>query len=526
VRACSSWSRAGARERRSPVELRRVGPALRPRATRVLSCEAQLVRDRPRKSIALTASLVFHLAPLAWALISFAPQLDIELDFELQEVELIDPDQIQGGQPAPTEPVVPEPPPVPSAPPDPGPLPEPPKPEQPKPEKPVDDHDLGKRHSEADELGPTNSTFYALLVPKKIRKLSFADKALDIMAPLPDFAYLIGAGGFDALRDFDHIVIASPDIRDWRQTFLAVDYKIPREEVQHAIERAAAKNDETVEWIEENGIVRGNPKPLDDSEPDIDPRWFMLLEDGIAVYVRPEFVEHVLAAEAGDTKTAGNYVANLTKLRKFAAAVPTAGLQVVIKDLRSALKRAKLPFEMPDTIELTAEASEDPELLIRFEFAALVDAKAFELWWKNEMPKLIPAAAKMLIGGTLDQLQISREGKEVHLWSRFDSKQTAMLLGIIADNNAKYFKKTPEQLEELRRERKANWLERKNGKLPPSVLGGDAAGGAAAGAGAEAPTKQPAETPAKAPEQPPAKDPAGAPTDDPGDDSEPGPPPA
>jgi hypothetical protein len=479
----------------------------------VLSSPPLSVRDRPRKSIALVASLVVHLAPLGWALISFAPQLDIELDFELQEVELIDPDQLQGGAPEPEKPeAVPEPPPPAAVPPPPTPGPAPkPEPEQkPEPEKPVDDHDLGKRRSEADALGPTNSTFYALLVPKKIRKLSFADKALDIMAPLPDFAYLIGAGCFDALRDFDHIVIASPDIRDWRQTFLAVDYKIPRAEMQRAIERAAAKNDEAVEWIEENGIVRGNPKPVDEDEPDVDPRFFMLLEDGIAVYVRPEFVEHVLAAEAGDTKTAGNYVANLTKLRKFAGQVPTAGLQVVLKDLRSAIKKSKLPFAMPDTIELTAEAAEDPELLVRFEFAQLVDAKAFELWWKNEMPKLIPAAARMLIGGTIDQLKISREGKEVHLWSRFDSKQATMLLGIIADNNAKYFKQTPEEVEALRRERKENWAKRKNGKLPPSVLGGVPAGGPAADdatdeAGDDA-DDEPAETPAKAPERPPTDD--------------------
>lgn len=468
------------------------------------------MRDRPRKSLALALSLGLHLGPFAYALISFAPELDIGLEFDIEEVELIDPDQLQGAEPETPKPVeVPAPPkPTPTPPAGDAPKPEPKKPEpkKPEPEKPVDEHALGKQHSDADELGPTNSTFYALLVPKKIRKLSFADKALDIMAPLPDFAYLIGAGGFDAMRDFDHIVIASPDIRDWRQTFLAVDLKIPRAEVQRAIERAAAKNDESVEWIEEGGIIRGNPKPIDENEPDVDTRWFMLLEDGIAVYVRPEFVDHVLAAESGDTKTAGNYVANLTKLRKFAAKVPSAGLQVVIKDLRAAVKKARrkggkeLPFEFPDTIELTAEATEDPELLVRLEFEALVDAKAFENWWTNEMPELIPAGAKLLIGGTLEQLQISRNGKEVQLWARFTSKQATMLLGIIADNNAKYFKKTPEELEELRRERKENWLKRKNGKLPPSALDGDKPAG---GAAAEDPQRDPPPTPpADAPSEP------------------------
>ncbi|HWB79548.1 MAG TPA: hypothetical protein VG755_31515 [Nannocystaceae bacterium] len=464
------------------------------------------MRDRPRKSLALATSLALHLGPFAYALFSFAPDLDWEVEFELDEVQLIDPDQLLGGgEPEPPKPPEPQlPPPTPPNPtPAPGPAEEPPKPEPPKPEPepPKDTHDLGgSKHTKADQLGPTNSNFYALLVPKKIRKLSYADTALDVMAPLPDFEFLVEGGGFDALRDFDHIVIASPEIRDPRQTFLAVDYRMSRAEVQRSIERAAASRDESIEWIEENGIIRGDPKPDDANDPDDDPRFFVLLEDNVAVYVRPEFLPHILAAEVGDADTAGNYVANLAKLKKFAAKQPTAGLQVVLKNLTRAFKRAKLPFGIPDTVELSAEASEDPEFLIRGEFPTLVDAKAFENWWKDEAYDLIPTAAKLWLGSIYEQIEVTRNGTEVQMWARFDTKQAKLVLATIADLHAKAARKTPEEMAEAERLRRENWAKRKSGKLPPSALDGSKpAGGAAAGDAAKDPPPAP---PADAPNEP------------------------
>jgi hypothetical protein len=436
------------------------------------------VGDRSRKSFAVAGSILLHVAPLVYGLIGFNPTLDVDFELEFTEVELIDPDQIQGTSPPP--PVKPAPaPPVPEVeptPPEPAPTPEPaPKPEPPKPEPEKPTHDLGKKTSEVDQLGPTNSTYFVMLVPKKIRKLSFADKALDIMAPLPDFEYLIVGGGFDALRDFDHIVVASPDLRDWRQTFLAVDYRISRQEVQRAIERAAAANDESIEWIEENGIIRGNPKPLEEGEPDTDNRWFVLLEDKVAVYVRDEFLPHILEEEVGDAKTAGNYVANLTKLKAFAARQPTAGLQVVLKDMNRALKKSSLPFEVPDSIELSAEAVEDPELLVRGEFASVVEAKAFEKWWNESVPQLLSKSlqAKIAKGMFYDPVVLERDDKEIKLRATFTAKQATLILSFIGDTYAKLVKKTPEQMAELRAQRKANWLKRNNGKLPPSALDGD-----------------------------------------------------
>ena len=67
----------------------------------------------------------------------------------------------------------------------------------------------------------------------------FSDNVVEIMAPLPDFQFIVDGGGFQALRDFNYLVIASPNLRDLTQTFLAVEYKLSQQEMMAGLQRAA-----------------------------------------------------------------------------------------------------------------------------------------------------------------------------------------------------------------------------------------------------------------------------------------------
>jgi hypothetical protein len=432
----------------------------------------------PRHLLALGLSLIAHAAPVLWGELSFLGSIDMpEFDIEFTEVELVDPDMIQGeAEEAPEAPPVLEP-----QPPEGPPLPEDledgegeeePAEEEEEPEEPK--RNLAEGKSDIDALGPESSTYFVLLVPRRIRKLGFREKAMDIMAPLPDFEYLITKGGFDPLRDFDHIMLASSDLRDWRQTFLAVDYNLERREIKAGIERAAAANGESIDWIEENGIIRGNPQPIDPETPDIDNRWFVLLDNGIAVYVLPQFVPYILGEkEVGDAKTSGNFVGNLTRLKRFAARQPTAGLHFVATDLRSSIKRTRnIPFELPDRIELLAEAESSPELLLTLGFDTMIDAKAFEQWWTQDVAKHIDGnlTMKLTVKPYYEMLEIVRDGKNVRLWAQFSQDQTEQILGLIADGVVRGLKKSPEEIEAARQQRIERWKARKGGKLPPSAL--------------------------------------------------------
>lgn len=494
--------------------------------------------SRRRKIASLLASLLGHIFVLGGFANGFSlrcfPEIEApELDIEFTEIELVDPELLQGEQaaenPEPPPPTPVDPPPAPLTPPEVKKDEAPKQAEEPKPEPEKPKPQFAAKGSEADKLAPPQSTFHMLLVPKKIRKLPFSQQVLDIMAPLPDFELLIDKGRFDALRDFDHIVIASPDIRDWTQTFLAVDFRISREEVQRAIERAAAVNGEVVEWVDDGGLLRGNPRPRDPEQEDADNRWFVFLEGKVAIYVRDEFLPSILAGPADDDrKTAGNFVANLSKLRRFAERQPDAGMQLVIKGMRRSIKKEPkiagkpLPFKFPDGFELSASASAEPEVVVRVDFEDLVEAKAFLKWWKDDLAAIIDGsfAIKLQMGWLYELMQAEREGNQVVLRGQMTTDQALKVMEFAADGSRKIAKKTPEEIAEMRQRRLDALKARRGGKLPPSALDPKAAEGKAAeGKGstdappAEPPPSTPTEAPADAPptRMDPAKTPAGEP---------------
>lgn len=440
------------------------------------------MKRRQRHQIAFYVSVAAHGAVVFWSLVPglrCGPPIELpEFDFDMEEVELLDPDMIQSElvtEPPPPEPEPeppapkpePEPPPPPKAEPEPGPE---PKAEEPPPE-PKPKKKFAARSSRASKLAPPSSTFHMLLVPKKIRRLPFKEKVLDVMAPLPDFEFLVDGGRFDALRDFDHIVIASPEIRDWTQTFLAVDYNISTEEVQRAIERAAATRNEVVEWVSDDGPLRGNPRPADPKKTDPDNRWFVFLEDNVAIYVREEFLPSVLAGPDG-RKTSGNYVANLAKLRRFAARQPRAGMQVVFTGLRKRARKNPLPFQIPDEFEISVSASKRPEILIRGTFADVDQVEAFVKWWEGPFRDAINGdmRTKFTVGWVPDLLKVEIDYLDVRLVGRVTTDQAELLLGFAADGSRQTAGKTPEEIEQMRRRRVEAMEARKGGTLPPSVL--------------------------------------------------------
>ena len=423
-----------------------------------------------RTILASLGSVAFHASTVARLSCGFNVDIEMpDIEFELTEMDFVDPEQEVGEKPPepPAEPEVIPAPMGPDLPPEGlGPKPEDKPPEPPKPKV------FGEKASKVDELGPANSNFYMLLNAKKVAGLPFADDIVEIMAPLPDFQLIIEGGGFHALRDFNYLVIASPNLRDVTQTFLAVEYKLTQEEMIAGLERAAAADGESIEWIEKDGRKMGNPVPSENPEKDRDPRWFVFLDDKVAVYVREEFLPAIARGDDDTRKTAGNFVANLTKMKTFAAREPRAGLQLVLKDINASIKIKKSPFEIPDSIELMAEAKAAPELMIKTEFLDEVAAKRFENQWKNDLPRFIdekvPFLVRGMVKGFYDDTEFTLDGKLVTLRSDFSESQAKLILEQIAAGSRKMLRRTPEEIEAARKRREEMWEKRLNGKLTPS----------------------------------------------------------
>ncbi len=468
-----------------------------------------------RTILATAASLVLHVSTVARLSCGFNVDIELpDIEFELTEMDFVDPEQELGKtqEPPPPEPEVIPAPMGPELPPEGvGPKPEDKPPEPPKPKV------FGEKTTKVDELGPANSNFYMLLNAKKVAGLPFADSVVEIMAPLPDFQLIIAGGGFHALKDFNYLVIASPNLRDLTQTFLAVEYKLSQEEMIAGLERAVAADGERIEWIEKDGRKMGNPVPLDDPSKDRDPRWFVFLDDKVAVYVREEFLP-AIARDADDgKKTAGNFVANLAKMKTFAAREPRAGLQLVLKDILASVKIKKSPFEIPDSVELMAEGKASPELVVKMEFVDEVAAKRMENQWRDDLPRFIdekvPFIVRGMVRGFYDDAEFSLSGKEITLRSSFSESQAVLILDQIAAGSRKMLRKTPEEIEAARKKRDEMWELRKNGKLTPSQALEKQKGGTGTGTTGTTPagTGKPAEptpgTPKPAPQDKPVQPP-------------------
>ncbi|MDC0675452.1 hypothetical protein [Nannocystis radixulma] len=420
---------------------------------------------------AVLGSLALHLSPLVRGGCGLDIKLEMpEIEFEVTQFEPVELDEELKGAPPP------EPQPEPEVPPPMGPD-KPPEGEGPKPEEkepPKPKPKFGEKTSRVAELGPGSSNFFMLLSAKKVSGLPFAEAIVEIMSPLPDFDFIVTGGGFHALKDFNYIVIASPNLRDLTQTFLAVEYRLSQAEVQAGLDRAAAKEGLKIDWEVRDGRTMGNPRPIANPDGDDDPRWFVFLDEDVAVYVREEFLPAITTGpDESKGNTAGNFVANLTKLRTFAAREPRAGLQLVLKDIRASIKLKKEPpFPIPNNLELMAEAASSPELVIKSEYLDEVEAVQMQRQWSEDLPAFIddkvPFYARFMVRSFYDATEIAREEKALNLRADFTKDQAKFILEQIAEGARRMLRRTPEQIEAARKQREEMWAARKNGKLSPS----------------------------------------------------------
>lgn len=440
-----------------------------------------MVASTQRRLLGAAAfSLLLHgmVSAPAWLGLNASIKLpDIKLEFEtIDMVEIVAPEMEQADVPQVSEPPEPDPATQVSEVPKEEPKKEDPEgdkpPEEKKPEKKKPKRTLGDRKSRADKLGPANSQVYALLASRRVAKLPYAEQAIQVLEPWPDFEFIVRGAGFHPLRDFNAIAIASSDVRDMTQTFLAVDSRLSRAELQAGIERAAARNQLTVKWETRQGITVGNPRPIDPRLPDHDPRFFAFIDKHTAVYIRQEFLPSIIKGAQKGKKSAGNFVANIARLRSFVARDPNAGLQVVMKDLRASIKGARwpLPFEIPNGLEVFAGAQKDPELLIRIEFLAEGQAEIAKKYWEDVVGSAIRSslAYRYLAGPLYSATKLKVKGKTLTLTNKLSTAQAKLILGEIGKLGAKQMRKSPEEMKAAQLERKELWKRRKGGKVPPS----------------------------------------------------------
>lgn len=154
-------------------------------------------------------------------------------------------------------------------------------------------------------LGPETSRLTALLRLDRLRASPEAPAtivAIDgLLKLLPDRRRLIDGTGLDLYRDFDLLLIATPNPVDDAVTFLAARHRLTDDAFKAAMDRAATAQGRAIAWSTEGGRPVGVRKvraAVPGQRPDRDDRVLLLLARGLAIIAPPAYAALLLPETA------------------------------------------------------------------------------------------------------------------------------------------------------------------------------------------------------------------------------------
>jgi hypothetical protein len=178
-------------------------------------------------------------------------------------------------------------------------------------------HDAGsvrRRPGDLRNYGPEGSRLTALLRLDRLRASalgsSYAAAIDQLLVLLPDRRRLLDGTGLDLYRDFDALLIASPEPRNDKVTFLAARHHLKDAALQTALNRGANASGQTIEWRTEDGRPVGvrRLRPVAPGRPvafTLDDRIFVLPQPSVAVMAPPAYAEQLLGPSAQRPAAAG-----------------------------------------------------------------------------------------------------------------------------------------------------------------------------------------------------------------------------
>ena len=114
-----------------------------------------------------------------------------------------------------------------------------------------------RRPGDLRNYGPEGSRLTALLRLDRVRasssRSSYVEAIDQLLVLLPDRRRLLEGTGLDLYRDFDALLIATPEPRNDKVTFLAARHHLKDASLQAAFDRGAAATGQTIQWRTEDG---------------------------------------------------------------------------------------------------------------------------------------------------------------------------------------------------------------------------------------------------------------------------------
>ncbi len=328
--------------------------------------------------------------------------------------------------------------------------------------------------------GPEGSRLTALLRLDRLRaspaRASYAAAIDQLLLLLPDRRLLLEGSGLDLFRDFDALLIATPEPRNAKVTFLAVRHRMKDTALQAALDRSAAAVRHTVDWRMESGRpvgIRRLATAADKQGIKPDDRIFVLPQPFLAVIAPPAYAGPLLGISKGaqDRQTGGDAGASQTAhavpverkaervgwselvaridaedsaLPEDAVFMLTAtnlvvfpGVSTVVPGSRGQVDDDARAVAMPNPRVVTLVSGVEPETYLEFiaEFSNQADARAWEQGFPAWKRRLLVNPVVLLAGFAplLDRFELVREESSVFLRTEASAQEMQRLLAMITN---------------------------------------------------------------------------------------------
>ena len=302
----------------------------------------------------------------------------------------------------------------------------------------------GGRSRDLRGYGPEGSKLIVLLRLDRLRAGPQAAATIaavdELLRLLPDRQRLVEGTGLDLFRDFEALLVATPNPLDADVTFLAARHHLSDPQIIAAFERGARLLGRPITWRSGSdrpvGVRRGPLVPgRGPAGLERDDRLLLLPQPGLAVMAPPAYAPLLLAG--GRDAGAGSWTELVSRIDAEGEAMPE---DAVLMMTAAGLFQARAPagpgepdLAPPALATAVVGTTPAPFLELTAEFAEVEGAVAWERQWPG-LKERLTASPLVLISGLLPVIahaELRRDEAVVSLRTTASHAELLRVLGMI-----------------------------------------------------------------------------------------------
>lgn len=291
------------------------------------------------------------------------------------------------------------------------------------------------------EVGPGDAALLVLLRCDQIRDSPFADATRELLSAFYDFRALLAGSGLDPLRDFDRLLIATPNPYRITETLLVARHALAPGAARTALDAGVQAAAGGVRWTPTAAGWQGEVS----SPPRLpgDPRR-LALEDHLLVFAAPGLIDQLWRPVAPPVTAPAESRTSPPPPRPWvelllegglaapnaSAAHAEAGLLVRAINLPR-LIRLPPGLPMPLAAQVNVPVSEPTRVVAVLSFTDAADAASALRALQLELARLqsLLVLRVLGVGALLDRLELRRRGAELRAGLVLDRAEVVQLLG-------------------------------------------------------------------------------------------------